>query len=118
LGKIFPSRSDDTFCGESAASGAGQPTPGTNDDPFAQKRRCTLKMTHLTTTNWTTSVNLTECQYFGGPGEEDEIGDDFFLDGAGDDETNMTFVMPPNEGFDESAAYHPAADEFDDLPPE
>jgi len=120
LGEDFlPQDLTTPFGGESVASGAGQPTPGTNDDPFAQKAPLHAENDSFDDnelddiSEFELSANI-----FGGPGEEDEIGDDFFLDGAGDDETNMTFVMPPNEGFDESAAYHPAADEFDDLPPE
>jgi twitching motility protein PilJ len=108
------------FGAESGASGAGQPAPVTNNhDPFAQKAPSQAENDDFDDqelddiSGFELSANI-----FGGPGEGDDLTGDFFLDEAGDDDTNMTFVMPPSESFDERATYHSPGDAFDDLPPE
>lgn len=110
-----------SFGDQLAASETRQPISGTNDDPFAQTAPLPDENNSFEDqelediSEFELSGNI-----FGGAGEDDDlsdISDDFFLDRAGDDETNMTFVMPSNPG-DESATYHPAANAFEDLPPE
>lgn len=106
-----------SFDDQPAASETKQPISGKNDDPFAQKaplqdENGSFEDDELEDiSEFELSGNI-----FGGAGE-DALNDDFFLDRAGDDETNMTFVMPSSAG-DESATYHPAANAFEDLPPE
>lgn len=107
------------FGGESAA-GVRQPTMGTNDDPFAQKAASSPTHDEFEDHDELDDISGFElsANIFGSPGTDDDITGDFFLDGA-DDETNMTFVMPPSAGFDEDAAYNPPANEFErDLSPD
>ena len=90
-----------------------QPTPPTShDDPFAHTAPPSSADDSFEDhdlddiSEFELSSNI-----FGSPGEHDDLADDFFMDAA-NDETNMTFVMPPSEGFEETA-YHPPAHEFD-----
>lgn len=119
LGEDFlPQDITSPFGDQPAASETGQPT-GTNDDPFAQTAPSQYENDSFEDqelddiSEFELSGNI-----FGGADDDDlsDISDDFFLDGAGDDESSMTFVMPPSAG-DETAPY-PAADAFEDLPPE
>jgi twitching motility protein PilJ len=111
---------DPPFGSTTPQSETAQPTRDTNNDPFAS----------FTASGDDNSIEFEDpdlddisdfelsANIFGGAGVDD-INEDFFMDEAGD-ETNMTFVMPPSAGFDDTGSHnqpeatlHQEPDHFD-----